>query len=121
MISSKSPVHEVAIAERAIAREPLYKIFFNNSLNNNLNYYLVDDNMIYTSLKQNKVIGISFNDLNYININKDKIINKLKSKPYNRIIYSTSKNMLDLKNCFRGREYVIPVIFELNKKNKIED
>ena len=99
----------------------LYNIFFNNSLNNNLNYYLVDDNMIYTSLKQNKVIGISFNDLNYININKDKIINKLKSKPYNRIIYSTSKNMLDLKNCFRGREYVIPVIFELNKKNKIED
>ena len=99
----------------------LYNIFFNNSLNNNLNYFLIDDNMIYTSLKQNKVIGISFNDLNYININKDKIIEKLKSKPYNRVIYSTSKNMLELKNCFKGREYVIPAVFELNKKNHVED
>lgn len=88
----------------------LYNIIMNNMLNN----IIIDKEMLYLSINDNDVIGISFNHLRYIGIDKDKIIERLKNGYNNRLYYTTSKNMWKLKDWFNGREYVIAKIFRNN-------
>ena len=94
----------------------LYNILFNNLLKKNVNYFIIDRNMLYLSLDAKNVIGISFTHLNYIGINRDKIINKIKEQKHNKIYFTTSKNMWKLSDWFSGKEYVIASIFERNAK-----
>ena len=95
----------------------LYNIIINNKFNRNINYILIDNNMLYYPLENNNVIGLSFNIIKYINIDKNKIIDKIKSNKTNYIYYSTNKKMWDLKKWFSGVEFVIPSI--LMKKELI--
>lgn len=94
----------------------LYDIIFNNSLNKKTNYYIVSRNMLYYPIDYKNVIGLSFTHLKYIGIEKDKIIEKIRNKKFNKIYYTTSKNMRKLTNWFSNKEYVIASIFERNAK-----
>lgn len=91
-----------------------FKRLYNIIMNGVLNYIIVDKDMFYLSLNDNDVIGISFRHLAYIGIDRDKIIGKLKSGYNNKIYYTTSKNMWQLKSWFNGDEYVIANIFKKN-------
>jgi len=94
----------------------LYNIIFNNTLNRRVNYYIIDRNMLYVPLDDFNVIGISFSHLKYIGIDKEKIINKIRECGFNRVYFTTSKNMLKFSTWFSGKEYVIASIFERNAK-----
>lgn len=94
----------------------LYRMLFNNLLNRRINYVLVDRKMIYFPLDNDKVIGISFNHLQYIGIDKDKVIDKLKKEKSNRIYYTTSKKMWKICDYFKGNNYVIPVLMQNTEK-----
>ena len=94
----------------------LFGIIFNNSLNKKTNYYIVSRNMLYYPIDYKNVIGLSFTHLKYIGIEKDKIIEKIRNKKFNKIYYTTSKNMRKLTNWFSNKEYVIASIFERNAK-----
>lgn len=94
----------------------LYDIIFNNSLNKKTNYYIVSRNMLYYPIDYKNVIGLSFTHLKYIGIEKEKIIEKIRNKKFNKIYYTTSKNMRKLTNWFSNKEYVIASIFERNAK-----
>lgn len=94
----------------------LYNILFNNSLSRDYNYIIVDNHMLYLALNEVDVIGVSFSHLDYIGIDKEKVINKLIAEKHNKLYFTTSKNMWKLKDWFMGREYVIASIFENNAK-----
>ena len=97
----------------------LYNILFNNALNKQVNYIIIDRNMLYMCLDSKNVIGISFTHLEYIGIPRDKIIDKLKAQKTNRLYFTTSKKMWKLKDWFYGREYIIASIFETNAQKRI--
>jgi hypothetical protein len=97
----------------------LYNILFNNVLNKQANYIIIDRNMLYMCLDSKNVIGISFTHLEYIGISRDKIIDKLKAQKTNRLYFTTSKKMWKLKDWFYGREYIIASIFETNTQKRI--
>lgn len=90
----------------------LYNIFINNSLNRNVNYIIIDKGMLYINLEESKSMGISLNNLEYIGIDPEKVIKTLKNKQYNKVYYTTSKNMWPLKNEFNGNEYIIATLFQ---------
>lgn len=96
----------------------LYHILFNNALGKESNYIIIDKDMLYMSLNESNVMGISFGQLRYIGIDREKIINKLKACQTNKIYYTTPKKMWQLKEWFRGREYVISHIFDQNAQKK---
>ena len=89
---------------------------FNNKTKDVINYFIIDGNMLYLSLNENNVIGISFSHLAYIGIKRDKIIDKIKNNSHNRVYFTTSRNMWDLKRWYSGSEYVIASIFMNNAK-----
>lgn len=93
------------------------KSLYNIIMDNKVKYIIIDNNMFYFAIDVDCVIGISFSHLRYIGIDRDKVINKLKSRANNRIFYTNSKNMWKLKDWFSGNEYVIANIF---KKNAIK-
>lgn len=93
----------------------LYNIVINNKYNRDINYILIDNNMLYYPLNNNKVIGISLQQLRYVGIDKDKIINRIKQNKSNYIYYSSNKKLWEYKNWFNGIEYVIPSILTTNK------
>lgn len=95
----------------------LYHIIFDNFLQRRTNYFVIDGEMLYLALTKEKVIGISFNHLKYIGIQREKIIGKIRQKPYNKVYFTTSKNMWQLKKWFEGIEYNIAAIFFKNAKN----
>jgi len=92
----------------------LYNILFNNKFNRDINYIIIDNEMLYFPLCGNKVMGISFNHLRYIGIDREKVINKIKLHKSNKIYYTSSRNMWKLKDWFKGIEYVIPSILTNN-------
>lgn len=94
----------------------LYNIILNNSLKKERNYYIIDRNMLYYPIDDKNIIGISFAHLKYIGVERDKIIEKIKSKEFNKIYFTTSKNMWKLSSWFSNKEYVIASIFERNAK-----
>lgn len=96
----------------------LYNILFNNFLNKSTNYIIIDKDMLYMSLRENCVIGISFRHLQYVGIEREKVINHLKASANNKVYYTTSRNMWKFKEWFIGKEYVIARIFaRFSKKN----
>ena len=97
----------------------LYNIILNNSLNKEQNCILIDKDMLYCVIGENKVIGISFQITEYLNISKDKIIDKLKSNLRNKILYATSKKMLNLRKLFNGNEFAMVSLIENAYKKEI--
>lgn len=97
----------------------LYDVLFNNTIKNQINYIIIDKEMLYIALDNFKVMGISFTHLRYIGIERERIINKLKTNPFNRLYFTTSKNMWKLKEWFNGKEYVIASIFARNARKHI--
>lgn len=93
------------------------KRLYNLLRNKDVNYIIVDGEMLYIPLNSVDVIGISFVSAKYIGISRESIINKLKKFRNNKIYYTSFKNMYELKDLFRGKEYVIANIFENNHKN----
>lgn len=93
----------------------LYNIVINNQYNRDINYILIDNDMLYYPLNNNKVIGISLQQLRYVGIDKDKIIDRIKQNKSNYIYYSSNKKLWEYKNWFNGLEYVIPSILTTNK------
>lgn len=93
----------------------LYNIVINNQYNRDINYILIDNDMLYYPLNNNKVIGISLQQLKYVGIDKDKIIDRIKQNKSNYIYYSSNKKLWEYKNWFNGLEYVIPSILTTNK------
>jgi hypothetical protein len=85
----------------------LYYMLCNNSFKRDKNYILIDKDMLYYPLECGKVIGISFNILKYIHIDKEKIIAKCRKNYYNRVIFSSNKKLWQLNKWFKGKEYVI--------------
>jgi hypothetical protein len=86
-------------------------------MNKDVNYIIVDGEMLYIPLNSVDVIGISFVSAKYVGISRESIINKIKKFRNNKIYYTSFKNMYELKDLFRGKEYVIANIFENNHKN----
>jgi hypothetical protein len=78
------------------------------------NVCYVSDKDLYL-LIGNTVYGISFRDLEYIGVNKDKVINRIKRNRGNKIItndYFISKNM---KKYLNNTRFMVPYIYFLTK------
>lgn len=93
-------------------KKNLYNIIVNNSLNREDNYIIVDKKMIYYPLNKGNVVGISLDIMNYLNISQDKVLRLLKKNTHNKIYYTSSRNMWDIKSQFHGNEYVIAYLFQ---------
>ena len=81
-------------------------------------YIIIDRNMVYVPLSDKKVIGLSLTDFNYIGIEREKVIGKIRANKNNRVYFTSSKNMWKFKEWFDGDEYVIATIFTRNAKKK---
>lgn len=90
----------------------LYGILIGNSMGRFENYIIIDGNMLYYPIKKGSVMGISLTMMEYVNINKNKVMGLIKSNPHNKIYYTSSRNMRDIKSQFSGNEYVIADIFQ---------
>lgn len=78
------------------------------------NVCYVSDRDLYL-LIENSVYGISFRDLNYIGVDKEKVINRIKRNRSNKIItndYFISKNM---KKYINNATFMVPYIYFLLK------
>lgn len=115
-ISKNIIYHYINIFNLSITSiKKLYNIVINNQYNRDINYILIDNDMLYYPLNNNKVIGISLQQLRYVGIDKDKIIDRIKQNKSNCIYYSSNKKLWEYKNWFNGLEYVIPSILTTNK------
>lgn len=89
------------------------KILYN--ITNSENYFYVTENHIY-GLIGNIVYGISFNELEYVDIHREKILELIKKNWKNKIItnnYFISKN---LRKYIGDNKIVIPYLYFLTKK-----
>ena len=96
----------------------LHSLLLSNSLQKHHNYIIVDRNMVYTAINPTTVIGLSLSQLRYVGIDREKVIEKLRKPLYNRVYFTSSRKMWQLKEWFRGREYVIASVFEKNARKK---
>lgn len=87
----------------------LHKI---DTLKNNIFY--VTDRHLYMLLNKT-VVGVSFDELEYVGISRDKVIERIKSNKNNKIInndYFISKNM---RKYFNNNRIIIPYVYFLSK------
>ena len=82
----------------------LYNILFSS----NKKYIYISNNMIYILYKENIILGISLNLLEYIKIKKDKILDKLYSNKNNVICTDVSQCIKSIKNEIGNNRYVVP-------------
>lgn len=93
-------------------KKKLYDIIVHNLYGRKHNYILCDKNMIYYPLKEGNVIGISLEILEYLGVNKEKIMARIKSNQANKIFYPSSQVIRDIKSQFDENEYVIPYLLQ---------
>lgn len=98
-------------------KKTLYNIIVKNLYNRKDNCVFCDGNMIYYPLKDNNVVGISLEIIEYLGINKEKVMDLIKSNQNNKIYYPTSQILKDTRSQFSGNEYVIPFLLQ-NKAYK---
>lgn len=80
----------------------------------NTNVFYITNEHLYMLLN-NDVIGISFEELKYIGIPKEKILSRIKKNKYNKIInndYFISKNMHRYLN---NNKIIVPYVYFLTK------
>lgn len=75
----------------------------------------IDNNMIYIYVKHS-VIGLSFNDFDYLNINKDKIIRKIKANGSIVLLQNDTFMSKRIKQIINDK-FLIPYFFYLSKEN----
>jgi len=90
----------------------LYNIIVDNALGKRTSYMVADNNMLYFPINNRTVIGLSFQSLRYIGVERDKVISLIKRNKSNRIYFTSSDNMRKMSNWFHGREFAIASIFE---------
>jgi hypothetical protein len=92
----------------------LYLMLFRDLYSRDVNYIFIDKGMMYFPLQGKNVIGISFNILKYINIDREKVIDKCRKGICNKVIFSNNKKLWQLMSWFKGKEYVIPSLLMNN-------
>lgn len=115
-----------------------YSIIYNNILNN-INYYYINlfklkynklkklinilyskerkniyisNNFIYVPYRPNNVLGISLSMLEYCGIKKDKVINKIKSNPYNILLEDNNPKVFKLSKELGNKKYSLPYFMD---------
>jgi hypothetical protein len=69
--------------------------------------------MIYILYKNNDILGISLNLLEYIKIKKEKILDKLYSNKNNVICTDVSQCIKSIKNEIGNNRYVVPYFMSI--------
>ena len=69
--------------------------------------------MIYILYKNNDILGISLNLLEYIKIKKEKILDKLYSNKNNVICTDISQCIKSIKNEIGNNRYVVPYFMSI--------
>ncbi len=87
----------------------LYNILFSS----NKKYIYISNNMIYILYKENIILGISLNLLEYIKIKKEKILDKLYSNKNNVICTDVSQCIKSIKNEIGNNRYVVPYFMSI--------
>lgn len=72
----------------------------------------ISDKAIYVLWKDN-IIGVSFNVLSYIGIDKEKIIKKIESNKSNRIIYDDTRLPRGLMSSLGSCKYALPFLITI--------
>lgn len=81
----------------------LYNIIFSEHLKN----IYISNNMIYIPFEGN-ILGLSLELLEYCRINKDKIINKIKSNPNNIVFEDNDKSIFKIVKQLGNKKYALP-------------
>jgi hypothetical protein len=81
----------------------------------NVNYIYVTDNHVYI-YNLCEIIGISLNELNFLNINKDRIIEKLKKNRNNILIFNDFFLKNGIKKYINGNKILIPYLYSLKNQ-----
>ena len=87
----------------------LYNILFSNEKK----YIYISNDMIYLLYKNKKILGISLSLLEYIKIDKNKILNKLYSNKNNVICTDVSQCIKPIKNEIGNNRYVVPYFMSI--------
>ena len=87
----------------------LYNILFSSSKK----YIYISNNMIYLLYKNNIILGISLNLLEYIKIKKEKILDKLYSNKNNVICTDISQCIRSIKSEIGNNRYVVPYFMSI--------
>ncbi len=87
----------------------LYNILFSDKGK----YIYISNEMIYLLYKDNIILGISLNLLEYIKIKKEKILNKLYSNKNNIICTDVSKCVKAIRNEIGNNKYVVPYFMSI--------
>lgn len=87
----------------------LYNILFSDKGK----YIYISNEMIYLLYKENIILGISLNLLEYIKIKKEKILNKLYSNKNNIICTDVSKCVKAIRNEIGNNKYVVPYFMSI--------
>ena len=111
-----------------------YNIIYNNILNNIKYYYVnifklnynkikklinivnssnrktiyISNGFIYIPYETNNILGISLKILEYCGINKDKIIDKIKLNPNNKIVEDDNYKAFKLSKELKNKKYALP-------------
>jgi len=87
----------------------LYNILFSDKGK----YIYISNEMIYLLYKENIILGISLNLLEYIKIKKEKILSKLYSNKNNIICTDVSKCVKAIRNEIGNNKYVVPYFMSI--------
>ena len=87
----------------------LYNILFSDKGK----YIYISNEMIYLLYKDNIILGISLNLLEYIKIKKEKILSKLYSNKNNIICTDVSKCVKAIRNEIGNNKYVVPYFMSI--------
>ena len=85
-----------------------------NRLGRDVNYIFIDRDMIYYPLDGGKVIGLSMRFMEFMGIDREKIISKIRNGERNRIVFGSNRKLWHLKDWFKDIEYVIPQLITNN-------
>ena len=89
------------------------KILYNILFNNNKKYIYISNDMIYLLYNNNNILGISLQIIEYIKIDKKKILKKLYSNKNNVICTDASTCVSEIKEEIGNNKYVIPYFMSI--------
>jgi len=115
-----------------------YNIIYNNILNN-INYYYINffklkynkikklinilysrerkniyisNNFVYVQYRPNNILGISLSMLEYCGIGKSKVMNKIRSNPYNILLEDDNQKVFRLSKELGDKKYSLPYFMD---------
>lgn len=86
-----------------------------NFISNNIlkTIYIHDDSSIFI-LFENNVIGISLNDIDYLNIKKEKVLNIINKNSNNRVIENDNFLSIRMRRIIGDNKIIIPYLYSIN-------